>query len=45
VWVPATTNPVLELGEHLGRERIEKVTLEATSDYWRIFSICWRRPG
>jgi hypothetical protein len=45
VWVPATTNPVLELGEHLGRERIEKVTLEGTSDYWRIFSICWGRPG
>jgi transposase len=38
VWeVPATTNAVLELGEHLGRERIEKVTLEATSDYWRIW--------
>jgi transposase len=38
VWeVPATTNAVLELGEHLGRELIEKVTLEATSDYWRIW--------
>jgi hypothetical protein len=31
VWeVPATTNAVLELGEHLARERIQKVTLEAT---------------
>jgi transposase len=38
VWeVPATTNAVLELGEHLAGERIEKVTLEATSDYWRIW--------
>src|SRR5436190_4739657 len=35
--VPATTNAVLELGEHLAAERIEKVTLEATSDYWRIW--------
>jgi transposase len=38
VWeVDATTNAVLELGEHLVRERVEKVTLEATSDYWRIW--------
>jgi transposase len=38
VWeVPATTNAVLELGEQLAAERIEKVTLEATSDYWRIW--------
>jgi transposase len=38
VWeVPATTNAVLELAEHLARDRIQKVTLEATSDYWRIW--------
>ena len=38
VWdVDATTNAVLELGEHLVAERIEKVTLESTSDYWRIW--------
>jgi transposase len=38
VWeVDAATNAVLELGEHLAAERIEKVTLEATSDYWRIW--------
>src|SRR5215472_2491382 len=38
VWeVPATTGAVLELGEQLAAERIEKVTLEATSDYWRIW--------
>jgi len=35
--VPAATNAVLELAEHLARERIQKVTLEATSDYWRIW--------
>ena len=38
VWeVPATTNAVLELADHLAAERIEKVTMEATSDYWRIW--------
>src|SRR5512144_228650 len=38
VWeVPATTNAVLELGEHVARARIQKVTLEATSDYSRIW--------
>jgi transposase len=38
VWeVDATTNAVLELGEHLAGEQIQKVTLEATSDYWRIW--------
>jgi hypothetical protein len=31
VWdVDATTNAILELGEHLAGERIEKVTLEST---------------
>ena len=33
----ATTNAILELGEHLAAEGIEKVTLESTSDYWRIW--------
>jgi transposase len=38
VWdVDATTNAILELGEQLVAERIEKVTLESTSDYWRIW--------
>jgi transposase len=38
VWdVDATTNAILELGEYLAGERIEKVTLESTSDYWRIW--------
>jgi transposase len=36
VWeVPAVTNAVLELAGHLAAGRIEKVTLEATSDYVR----------
>ena len=38
VWpVDATTNAILELADHLVAERIEKVTLESTSDYWRIW--------
>jgi len=38
VWdVDATTNAVLELAGQLAGERIEKVTLESTSDYWRIW--------
>ena len=35
--VAATTNAIIELAERLVGERIEKVTLESTSDYWR----CW----
>ena len=38
VWdVMANTNSVLELGEQLMLARIEKVTVESTSDYWRIW--------
>lgn len=38
VWdVPATTRAVVELGEHLVGLGIEKVTVESTSDYWRIW--------
>ncbi len=38
VWqVDAATNAILELAEHLVAEGIEKVTLESTSDYWRIW--------
>jgi transposase len=35
--VDATTNAVLELAGHLLAEQVEKVTLEATGDYWRIW--------
>jgi transposase len=38
VWdVAATTNAVIELGEYLVAQGIEKVTVESTSDYWRIW--------
>jgi transposase len=35
--VEATTGEILKLGESLLEQRIEMVTLESTSDYWRIF--------
>jgi transposase len=38
VWtVKATTAAVVDLGEQLLREGVEKVTVESTSDYWRIW--------
>ena len=38
VWqVKATTKGITELAEHLVAERIERVVLESTSDYWRPF--------
>lgn len=38
VWdVAATTVSVAELADHLAGEGIEVVTVESTSDYWRIF--------
>ena len=38
VWdVDATTRSVIELADHLAGEGIEVVTVESTSDYWRIF--------
>jgi transposase len=38
VWqVDADTGSVMELADHLTAERIAKVTLESTSDYWRIW--------
>ncbi|MGH3125266.1 MAG: IS110 family transposase, partial [Streptosporangiaceae bacterium] len=38
VWeVTATMGAVTGLGRQLAKDRIEMVTLEATSDYWRIF--------
>jgi transposase len=38
VWqLPSTTGAILELAEQLVRERIERVVLESTSDYWRPF--------
>jgi transposase len=38
VWsVQATTNAISELAERLAGERIERVVVESTSDYWRPF--------
>lgn len=38
VWeMSATTRAVLELADGLVAARVQKVTLEATSDYWRIW--------
>lgn len=38
VWeVAATTRAVIELADHLVAVGIEKVTVESTSDYWRIW--------
>ena len=38
VWdVPARTGAITELAEHLVELGIEKVTVESTSDYWRIW--------
>jgi hypothetical protein len=36
--VGAAAGAILELAEHLAGEGIEKVTLGAASDYWRIWS-------
>ena len=38
VWeVAATTGAVTGLGDHLACQGIEKVSVESTSDYWRIW--------
>ncbi|WP_297777251.1 transposase [Mycobacterium sp.] len=38
VWeVSATTKSIMELADHLAGQRIERVTMEATGDYWRGF--------
>jgi transposase len=46
VWpVQATTNAILELADHLTAERVEKVVLESTSDYWRPFFYLFEAAG
>lgn len=38
VWdVPARTRAVIELADHLVCQGVEKVTVESTADYWRIW--------
>ena len=38
VWdVAATTRAILQLADHLVQQRVERVVVESTSDYWRPF--------
>ncbi len=43
--VSATTGAVLELADHLVAEGIERVSLESTSDYWRIWFYVFEAAG
>ncbi|HEX6681803.1 MAG TPA: transposase [Candidatus Limnocylindrales bacterium] len=46
VWdVPARTRAVLELADHLVCQGVEKVTVESTSDYWRIWFYLMEAAG
>ena len=46
VWtVTATVNAVTELADHLRCHQIEVVTLESTSDYWRIWYVVLEAAG
>jgi transposase len=46
VWeVPSTTNAIIDLGDHLRVEGVERVVVESTSDYWRPFIYLLRAAG
>lgn len=46
VWtVSARAGAVTELGDHLRARQIQKVTLESTSDYWRIWFVLLEAAG
>lgn len=46
VWsVPAMMNQVIDLAEELVDARVQQVTLEATSDYWRMFFYVFEAAG
>jgi transposase len=46
VWtVKATMSAVIELGDHLRCQGIEVVTVESTSDYWRIWYVVLEAAG
>ena len=46
VWpVEATMSAILELAERLLAEQVQKVTLESTSDYWRIWFYLFEASG
>jgi transposase len=39
------TRSLQALADQLAALRVSRVVMEATSDYWKPWSICWRRPG
>jgi transposase len=43
--VPARSAAVIELGDHLRARQIQVVTLESTSDYWRIWFVVLEAAG
>src|SRR2546425_435337 len=48
VWVRgvrSTTNAIIALADQLVRERIERVVVESTSDYWRPFVYLFEARG
>jgi len=46
VWtVNATMSAVIELGDHLRCQGIEVVTVESTSDYWRVWYVVLEAAG
>ena len=46
VWgVPARVNAIIELGDHLRGRQVQVVTLESTSDYWRIWFVLLEAAG
>jgi transposase len=46
VWtVPARARAVIELGDYLRARQVQVVTLESTSDYWRIWFVLLEAAG
>ena len=46
IWtVPARAGAVIELGDHLRARQIQVITLESTSDYWRIWYVILEAAG
>jgi len=46
VWtVPARAAAIIELGDHLRARQVQVVTLESTSDYWRIWFVLLEAAG
>jgi len=46
IWtVPARAGAVIELGDHLRSRQVQVITLESTSDYWRIWFVLLEAAG